>query len=67
MARQKWPIPSTREPDLAQLMEWLFGDLSEATDGCTVQHDGICPHGHPSWLLRLEFVHQPKRDQSTGT
>ena len=55
-ARQKWPQPTTPEPDLAQLMEWLFADGCEATDGCTVKRDGICPHGHPSWLLRKEMV-----------
>jgi hypothetical protein len=66
-ARRRWPKPTTPEPDLEQLMKWLFEDECEATDGCTVKNDGSCPHGHPSWLLRLEFVFQPELELSTGS
>jgi len=37
-------------------MMWLFTDLCEATDGCEVKANGICPHGNPSWLLRKEMI-----------
>jgi hypothetical protein len=49
-----WPEPTTAEPAQETLMEWavLDGDC-EATDGCHVEPDGVCPHGHPSWLIRL--------------
>ena len=26
------------------------------TDGCRVEPDGICPHGHKSWLLELGYI-----------
>lgn len=67
LANRTWPIPTTPEPDLPQLMKWLFGDECEATDGCIVKNDGICCHGHPSWLLRLEFVTQAVDDASAST
>jgi hypothetical protein len=51
-----WPEPATAEPDLDTLEEWMIDDVCEATDGCTVEVDGVCPHGHPSWLLRLGLV-----------
>jgi hypothetical protein len=53
---RRWPEPTEPEPDEEQLMEWSFDGLAEATDGCTVEPDGICPHSHPSWLLRMGLV-----------
>jgi hypothetical protein len=49
----KWPEPTMEEPTIEELEEWMFDSLCEATDGCTVEHDGICCHGHPSWFLVL--------------
>lgn len=40
------PCPSIDEIDGMM----LDGDC-EATDGCTVDPDGKCEHGHRSWLL----------------
>ena len=52
-----WPEPTSEQPDLATLEEWLWEDAGcEATDSCWVEADGICPHGHPSWLLRLGLI-----------
>ena len=49
---QPWPEPTTEPPGLDTLERWLFGDGDcEATDGCIVEPDGACPHGHPSWLI----------------
>lgn len=48
-----WPEPTTEEPSLEQIEDWIFDSEVEATDGCIVEPDGICPHGHPSWLLYL--------------
>ncbi|MEW8046615.1 MAG: hypothetical protein AB2805_09005 [Candidatus Thiodiazotropha sp.] len=28
----------------------------EATDGCIVEPDGHCPHGKPSWLIKLGII-----------
>mgnify|MGYP001825905759 CR=1 FL=1 len=52
-----WPEPTTERPDMETLMEWaiLDGDC-EATDGCPIEVDGVCPHGHPSWLLQLGLI-----------
>ena len=51
-----WPEPTVEEPDLDQLEEWMLDGVCEATDGCLVEVDGVCPHAHPSWLLRLGLV-----------
>jgi hypothetical protein len=51
-----WPEPTEPEPDDALLAEWIFDGVAEATDGCTVEPDGVCPHRHPSWLLRKGLV-----------
>lgn len=54
---QRWPRPTTERPDLETLEEWMMDEgMCEATDGCVIEPDGICPHGHPSWLLRLGLI-----------
>lgn len=47
-----WPVPTVEPPTQKVIAEWMF-DLGEveATDGCVVEPDGVCRHGHPSWLL----------------
>ncbi len=55
MARN-YPEPTEDEPDMDTLEEWVFDSVCEATDGCTVEHDGTCEHGHPSWLLVLGMI-----------
>lgn len=52
---KRWPEPTVEEPDLDQLEEWLCDGVAEATDGCLVEPDGVCPHGHPSWITKLWF------------
>ena len=48
---------STPQPhDLQTLMEWDEEGFCEATDGCVVESDGTCPHGHRSWLLELGLI-----------
>lgn len=37
------PTPET-------FIQWSFDGIGEATDGCRVEPDGRCPHGHTSWL-----------------
>lgn len=52
-----WPEPTTEQPDLETLEEWMWEDGGcEATDSCWVEPDGTCPHGHPSWLLKLGLI-----------
>lgn len=56
MTTKPYPEPETDEPDLAQIMEWESEGSCEATDGCMVEPDGWCEHGHPSWMLRLGYI-----------
>ncbi len=53
---RNWPAPIEDEPTTEQLEEWTFDGICEATDGCSVEPDGVCPDGHPSWLLYLGFI-----------
>jgi len=43
-------------PDMEQLSEWVSDSVCEAVDGCTVEPDGTCEHGFPSWLLQLGMI-----------
>lgn len=43
-------------PDIETLEEWESDGGCEATDGCWVEPDGRCEHGHQSWLLRMGFI-----------
>jgi len=49
---------SLEPPDLETLMEWEAEGGCEAacSHGCWVEPDGTCPHGQPSWLLKLGMV-----------
>lgn len=51
-----YPTPTTDEPDLETIEDWMFDGDCEATDGCVVEPDGKCPHGHPSWLRYLGMI-----------
>jgi hypothetical protein len=52
----RWPDPTTEEPDWETLEDWIMDGDCEATDGCFIEPDGVCPHGHPSWLLKLGLM-----------
>lgn len=56
MAIDTYPTPTEPTPSMDQLEEWVFDSVCEATDGCDVEPDGKCPHGHPSWLLALGLI-----------
>jgi hypothetical protein len=51
-----YPKPTEPEPDLEQIEKWVYDSVVEATDGCEVEPDGICPHGYPSWLIYLGYI-----------
>ena len=40
-----------KKPSVATMEHWLFDGVAKATDGCTVEPDGHCEHGKPSWLI----------------
>lgn len=45
--------PTVEEPDVDTLLEWEAEGECEATDGCWVEIDGQCKHGHVSWFRYL--------------
>ena len=48
--------PTTPEPSEEELWDWLFDGTCPATDGCEVEPDGTCPHGHPAWPRRMGLL-----------
>lgn len=51
-----YPTPTVDEPSLDEIMEWSNDGMCETTDGCMVEPDGTCEHGHPSWMLYLGYI-----------
>ena len=51
-----WPKPTENQPNIEQLIQWESEGGCEATDGCWVEPDGVCPDGYPSWLLYLGMI-----------
>lgn len=46
----------TSPPDIETMYEWLADGVAEATDGCRVEPDGVCPHGCNSWIVELGLI-----------
>lgn len=44
------------EPSMDELEEMASEGIAQATDGCTVEPDGICQHGAESWLIALGWI-----------
>lgn len=57
-AREPPSRSALEPPDVKTLMEWESEGGCEAAcpHGCWVEPDGTCPHGNPSWLLRLGLI-----------
>jgi len=51
-----YPEPTEPEPDIEQINTWIYAFVVDATDGCRVEPDGVCPHGYPSWLVYLGYI-----------
>lgn len=47
---------TTPVPEVAQLEEWMSDAGCQATDGCWVEPDGKCEHGHSSWMLHMGLI-----------
>ena len=45
-------------PSMAELERWTSDCGCEAVcpEGCWVEPDGHCEHGHPSWLIYLGWI-----------
>ena len=54
--KKQWPEPTDEEPSMEQLQQWMFDGVCEATDGCPIEPDGTCEHGHPSWMLHMGLI-----------
>jgi len=53
---RQWPKPVDEPPNDDELQDMMFDGVVEATDGCEVEPDGVCPHGYPSWLIQLGIL-----------
>jgi len=51
-----YPKPTRKAPTMKQLTRWSIDSICPATDGCKVEPDGVCAHGHASWLLYLGLI-----------
>ena len=49
-------VATEPEPTMEQLEFWMFDGVCEATDGCQVEPDGHCEHGHTAWLRAMGIV-----------
>lgn len=56
-AAAKYPKPTTVPTHTA--ISILEGEKTTATDGCIVDLQGICEHGHCSWHIMLGLVADP--------
>jgi hypothetical protein len=52
----RWPKPTVKRPSITELERMASEGAVETTDGCVVEPDGTCEHGHPSWLLALGLI-----------
>lgn len=53
---ERYPEPTVKAPSMLEVQEDLDDGRCAATDGCVVEPDGTCEHGHPSWLLRWGVI-----------
>lgn len=49
-------IETVDEPSTDELEEMVDEGIALATDGCSVEPDGVCPHGAESWLIALGMI-----------
>ena len=43
-------------PTEEQMQDWLHDSICETPCGCSVEPDGYCRHGRPSWLIILGLI-----------
>lgn len=53
---QPFKKPTRKQPTEKTLSHWLWWGYCKATDGCKVEPDGGCKHGHVSWLKYLGLI-----------
>lgn len=59
----KWPTPTVPMPTEDEVAEDLQRHVMdsgsprfECSDGCEIEADGVCSHGHPTWLVRAGLI-----------
>lgn len=58
----RYPAPTVPAPDRRELQRQLEAAVMEiqthfpTTDGCEVEPDGTCEHGHPTWLRKTGLI-----------
>lgn len=52
----EYHLATTKRPSDRTMDKWISDGVARATDGCRVEPDGHCPHGHESWLLTLGLI-----------
>ena len=52
----KVTVFNRRPPAMRILERWSLDGIAQATDGCRVEPDGCCMHGHNSWLLEMGLI-----------
>jgi hypothetical protein len=55
MDRREFKKPTRKQPSLKTMERWVCDGVARATDGCRVEPDGVCQHGHVSWLVYLGY------------
>lgn len=51
-----YSTPKNKTPSIKTLEKWMMDGIAKATDGCKVESNGVCPHGCPSWLIKLGMI-----------
>ena len=49
-------IATVKAPSIETMERWMYDGVARATDGCRIEPDGICEHGHQSWLLKSGLI-----------
>ena len=49
-------VATGKRPSLRTMNKWVSDGVAKASDGCRVEPDGHCDHGHASWLLVLGLI-----------
>lgn len=45
-----------KRPTIKCMERWSNDGVAKATDGCRVEPDGVCEHGHSSWMLVVGVI-----------
>jgi hypothetical protein len=50
-------VATVPRPTMSELEDIMMDTINcYATDGCDVEQDGMCEHGHQSWMLKMALI-----------